>query len=480
MSGHEKKHSVSTSTSRISHRSHHPPSTSTSTSSEKHNTPTLASTSNPASSSSTTIAPPPRVRLSHANPTTSTTSDSHPPSRSSTPSISPPPPGSIQPRPNSPPLDAPSDNEDLDANTRIQNLKTNLLHTRETLHLLQTAHSTLHNSYLSTDTSLRLLRSTHAACPTQGDIQSRISSLMLDRDAFREAYNEAMGEIREKDEEIMGLRGQVRGLKEWVSSSGRGGVGGEQVTDEVVGEKMQWVGNALQNWVIVNFRRAKMDVSKASSDLRKQLESLVPTYESLVAASRVNFIQSLVSSLLVETIFQPYFVGLPEQQAEELRKTEKTLGSYGSEESMNQWRSTTLSILLKEASQKLHSETMGVIDGVISQLNSILDSICDIQSSEARDQSLRAIVVSSIELSRLLRVQKAVFSIMMPIIEAHQRVMFDEKTMEDIGGEDEDTLHEREIACVTFPGIIKAGDENGERNHLLNVVAKIKVLCAPD
>lgn len=78
----------------------------------------------------------------------------------------------------------------------------------------------------------------------------------------------------------------------------------------------------------------KIDVSKASSDLREQLESLVPTYESLAAASRVNFIQSLVSSLLVETIFQAYFVGLPEQQAEELRKTEKTLGSYG-EESLN-------------------------------------------------------------------------------------------------------------------------------------------------
>ncbi|PQE30896.1 Involucrin repeat protein [Rutstroemia sp. NJR-2017a WRK4] len=485
MSGHEKKHSVSTSTSRISHRNHHPPSSS----SEKHNPPTSApsSTSNPASSSSTTITPPPRVRLSHANPTTTTTTESHPPSRSSTPSISPPPPQpppsasiSAPPRPISPLSDASSDNEDLDASTRIQNLKTNLLHTRETLHLLQTAHSTLHNSYLSTDTSLRLLRSTHAACPTQGDIQSRISSLMLDRDAFREAYNEAMGEIREKDEEIMGLRGQVRGLKEWVSSSGRGGVGGEQVTDEVVGEKMQWVGNALQNWVIVNFRRAKMDVSKASSELREQLESLVPTYESLAAASRVNFIQSLVSSLLVETIFQPYFVGLPEQQAEELRKTEKTLGSYGSEESMNQWRSTTLSILLKEAPQKLHSETNAVIESLIAQLNSILDPICDIPRSEARDQSLRAIVTSSIELSRLLRVQKAVFSIMLPSIEAHQRVLFDEVTMEDIGGEDEESLQEREIACVTFPGIIKAGDENGERNHLRNVVAKIKVLCAPD
>lgn len=147
---------------------------------------------------------------------------------------------------------------------------------------------------------------------------------------------------------------------------------------------------------------------------------------------------------------------------------------------MNQWRSTSLSILLKEAPQKLHSETTGVIESVISRLNSMLDSICDIQSSEARDQSLRAIVISSIDLSRLLRVQKAVFSIMMPSIEAHQRVMFDEKTMEDTGGEDEDSLHEREISCVTFPGIIKAGDENGEKSHLINVVVKIKVLCAPD
>jgi len=41
-------------------------------------------------------------------------------------------------------------------------------------------------------------------------------------------------------------------------------------------------------------------------------------------------------------------------------------------------------------------------------------------------------------------------------------------------------LNEREIRCVTFPGIIKAGDENGERGHLRNVVAKVRVLCAPD
>lgn len=147
---------------------------------------------------------------------------------------------------------------------------------------------------------------------------------------------------------------------------------------------------------------------------------------------------------------------------------------------MNQWRSTTLAILRKEATQKLQRETCAVVDAIVAQVNSIMGSISDAQSSETRDQSLRALITSSIELSRLLRVQKAVFSIIMPSIEGHQRTMFDAESMEDIGGEDEDTLHDREIRCVTFPGIVKNGDENGERGHLRNVVAKTRVLCVPD
>jgi len=154
--------------------------------------------------------------------------------------------------------------------------------------------------------------------------------------------------------------------------------------------------------------------------------------------------------------------------------------SLGSAESMNQWRSTTLGILRKEAPQKLQTETEAVLESVVDQVNSIMDSIGDIKHTETRDLSLRTLITSAIELSRLLRVQKAVFTIMMPSIEGHQRTMFDSDSMEDIGGEDEDTLNDREIRVVTFPGIVKAGDENGERSHLKNVVAKIRVLCAPD
>jgi len=147
---------------------------------------------------------------------------------------------------------------------------------------------------------------------------------------------------------------------------------------------------------------------------------------------------------------------------------------------MNQWRSTTLAILRKEATQALQPKTSSIVEELVSRINAIMGSISDIQPLESRDQSLRTLINSSIELSRLLRVQKAVFKIMMPCIEDHQQTMFDSDCMEDIGGEDEDTLNETEIRCVTFPGIVKSGDENGEKSHLRNVVAKIRVLCAPD
>lgn len=240
-----------------------------------------------------------------------------------------------------------------------------------------------------------------------------------------------------------------------------------------------------------------VDLERIHDDTRDQLLHLVPTYETLASSSKVHLIQSLVSRILVEHIFSAYFIGLPKEQADNFTKTERFLSSFGmfwslsfpkwgltspegTIESMNQWRSSTLSIIQKTAAQKLQSETTAVIEAVVSQVNRIMDSIGDLRHTESRDQSLRSLINSSIELARLMRVQKAEFSVMMPSIEGHQRTMFIPDTMEDIGGEDEDTLIEREIRCVVFPGIVKAGDENGERSHLRNVVARIRVLCAPD
>lgn len=206
----------------------------------------------------------------------------------------------------------------------------------------------------------------------------------------------------------------------------------------------------------------------------------MPTYESLASSSKVHLLQSIVSRLIFESIFEPFFIGLPAERAEQLRSIEHYLGGFGTSESMNQWRSTTLAIILKEAPQRLASSTVTIIETIINQINTIMSAIGDILPSETRDQSLRALITNSIDLARLLRIQKAVFSVVMPSLEGHQMTMFDPTSMEDIGGEDEESLQQREIRCVTFPGIVKTGDENGEKSYLRNVVAKIRVLCAPD
>lgn len=138
-------------------------------------------------------------------------------------------------------------------------------------------------------------------------------------------------------------------------------------------------------------------------------------------------------------------------------------------------------------------QTMQAADGVVAHVNRIVDSITSDStantdgstapangSTQARDQALRHLVSSAVELSRVLVVQKAVFDVWMPEIVPHQQVMFDHATMDDIGGEDEDSLVQREIFCVTFPGLLKQGDENGGHLQFRNIISKARVLCSPE
>lgn len=134
----------------------------------------------------------------------------------------------------------------------------------------------------------------------------------------------------------------------------------------------------------------------------------------------------------------------------------------------------------KEAGEKLHAETTALIEDIVSRVNRILGSITDVEGTDARDQALRALVTTSIELARRLSVQKAAFQVAMPQILPHQQTTFDPAEMEDIGGEDEDSLGSREICCVTFPSVIKSGDEHGFHPHFRNVVSKARVLCSPE
>jgi hypothetical protein len=344
----------------------------------------------------------------------------------------------------------------------------------ETASFWQTKHSALNQQFLRTDTELRLLR-------------SELEVREAEREELRTDCADMRRLLRTRENEVAELRGQVRGLKEWIGNSTRLGGGEGVMSDEVFGEGMARLGNGLQNWVISNFRRAKIKdlaTGVVREDVLGELARLVPAYEELVLKNaKIHLLQSIVSRLLVEVVFGPYFVGLTEEREREFKEMERYLGSFAtSPELINHWRSSTLSMLRKEAATRLQAETAHITDSLISRINTLLDAITDTSDTSARTQGLTTLIETSIELSRLLVVQKAVFTVSMPEIQPYQKTLFDADTMEDIGGEelDEDGLAEREICCVTFPGIIKRGDENGGQLQYRNVIAKARVLCSPE
>lgn len=186
----------------------------------------------------------------------------------------------------------------------------------ETASFWQAKHSALNQQFLRTDTELRLLRD--QACAREAEAEDIARGW---RDALRV-------ETAARDDEVRDLRAQVRGLKEWVSTSTRAD-STATTSDEVFEEGMAKLGNGLQNWVITNFRRTKLDLSGAGEAELQELADLVPTYEDLAQTAKMHLLQSIVSTILVRRIFGAYFVGLSPKQEEDFRRVQELFTSFG-------------------------------------------------------------------------------------------------------------------------------------------------------
>jgi activating signal cointegrator complex subunit 1 len=52
-------------------------------------------------------------------------------------------------------------------------------------------------------------------------------------------------------------------------------------------------------------------------------------FEELIHTAKVHLLQSVVSRLLVELVFETYFVGLSEEQEQQFAQMESLLSSFG-------------------------------------------------------------------------------------------------------------------------------------------------------
>lgn len=193
----------------------------------------------------------------------------------------------------------------------------------ETATFWQAKHSALNQRFLRADTDARVLR---------GELDARAA----EKDELRRGWDVLRRQLQDRDDEARRLRAQVRGLKDFVSTSTRTD---GQATDEEVAGAMARLANGLQNWVISNFRRAKVDLERlgetgeAASDEvgaeARDLSFLADLDPGLAATSKVYVLQSVASSVLVDAVFDAYYVGLSDDQTVQFRDMEKLLLSLG-------------------------------------------------------------------------------------------------------------------------------------------------------
>jgi hypothetical protein len=80
-----------------------------------------------------------------------------------------------------------------------------------------------------------------------------------------------------------------------------------------------------------------LDLSALDEATLAELNDLVPMYEELIHTSKVHLLQSLVSRILVQTVFGAYYVGLSDEQTNHFRQMEKLLDSFGTSQSSSNY-----------------------------------------------------------------------------------------------------------------------------------------------
>ncbi|KAI9869353.1 MAG: hypothetical protein M1813_000142 [Trichoglossum hirsutum] len=357
---------------------------------------------------------------------------------------------------------------------KISSLQAELTQVNNERNLWVSKHNEVRDEYLKLECELRNLQGRLSEINTkwQAKWEQESGQFHSETNQYRDALHIAQKEKQDRDNENQELRRQVLELKHSISTSTRME---SVITDNMVRESVSTLGHHLQNWTINNFRKAKIDVSELPEEVKQIVSEAVPAYSTLLATSKLNVIQSVISTILVDKVFGVYFFGLLDERTSQIQAMEEYLETIGTPASTNQWRSLTLALIRHTPDSAFKDQTATSIAAVADHVNKTLTALTGIQSSDSRDRTLQAILEEAVELSRLFRAQRAQFRIVSPRCAAAASKdgddsdgdddggeEFDGGSMEDINGEDEAELLGRRVGCVTFPAVYKTGDGNGD------------------
>jgi hypothetical protein len=288
--------------------------------------------------------------------------------------------------------------------------------------------------------------------------------------------NAMASEVRSRTQDNNNLQKQLVDLKRSVSTSTRTS---PQVSDTTFAQEIGILQHEVQNWVVNNFRRVRLEATPEELCTKielvtesKQYERLKLMYATFDAAVKLPIYQATVACFMMEIFEEPFLFGLQGQRdwGKRLKQAAEGLSSVFDSTTYNRWRASTFDTL---------RQADGIKEPVESSATALAEMICialktitEVEDSDARLASLKTIVLRAISLAHLIRVQQSQYLFSLP----PPGDQFDITSMDDIN-EEVDGDAQRTIRCATFPAIFKLSDEDGDLLDEKNVVAKAKVLC---
>lgn len=284
------------------------------------------------------------------------------------------------------------------------------------------------------------------------------------------------------EKESQGHLQQLLSLKSSISSLTRSE---SQATDAALVDEFEQLANRIREWVITNFRKAKMDVHSGDlpSETVKALQALTVRYAEIESPNRLALYQALVTSAMMQIFDASVVAGLPKTG---LLGTLCAFAQGKNDTSIEyrEWRRATIRMVdvdrhLADALREGRDE---VLHRIAKRIANLLYTLTCFSLSPHAQAALMSILQTAACLQRTLALQKARYwATFLRVTNEHSALKFDEQKMEAVNDtieDDGDMMdQERQIFFSVFPSLEKSGDEWGEHVDVSNVLVKARVCC---
>ena len=173
---------------------------------------------------------------------------------------------------------------------------------------LSTDHAALQREHAQLKDRMAMMEKEAASRSAVEDNEQAKAGSTEDPDGYSERLANAHTSIKNHEEQNARLRKQnLLLLQSGVNAENGDHPDGE----EKLCKDMDNLAFDIQNWILNNFRKYKLDLSNLDEETEKTVEIAVPRWKAAAGIAKNAFLQALASTILCDVFNDDFFVGLP-------------------------------------------------------------------------------------------------------------------------------------------------------------------------